>query len=95
MSESVPKMQTPIRFCPDDLTVIKDNITFRGNEYPVKIQVTAFGECAFKAVNVVDLMSENSIKKPADHLSRIYKVETNQDLYHGDKRLCLNIEVPA
>lgn len=93
MSESVPNIQPPLRIFSDDLTVIKDNITFHRNEYPMKIQVTAFGDCVFKAVNVANVVSENSIKKPADHLSRIYKVETNQDLHHGEKCLCKNIEV--
>lgn len=91
MSESVPETSAPIRLCQNDLTKVEGTVVFREKEYPMKIQVTAFGECAFKAIDVVNLVSEKSQNSVIDTLKKMS--QSHEDFFHAYKLLRSNIKV--
>jgi hypothetical protein len=83
--------QQRIRLFPADLTKLTKKIVFKCNEYIFHMQLTCYGDFTLKAVDFVELLTESSLSKNADHLARI--TQSSDEFAHKNKQLRDNIQV--
>jgi hypothetical protein len=79
------------RLFESDLTPNMASVVFNANPYQMNMQMTAYGDFTFQAVDLVTLATEDLITKKMDHFMKV--VKRCRELEHNNKNLRDHIQV--
>ncbi len=91
--QSDPDDVTRPRLYSANLTYLKFNLSFNGKNCNSRMVITAFGDSLYRAVDVVNLSTENEVKKPSQTFA--YLAKRYPLLLHKDRMLLDYIQVKS